>query len=155
MKEKTGSKRIKLKSWLQFLTALAFIVLAASAGSFLRLRYDLTEDKRFTLSGATRNVLNHLKSDIFIQVYLDGDIPIPLKRLKRSVGEMLDEFKIASGRKIDYEFINPSDGKDQKQRDNLYQTLEKKRVKSDTAGSWRLGRGFQPENHLSRYDSKL
>ena len=29
---------------------------------------------------------------------------------------MLDEFRIASGRKIDYEFINPSEGKDAKQR---------------------------------------
>ncbi len=126
MKEKTGYNSIKLKGWLQFLTALAVIVLVASASNFLRLRYDLTEDKRFTLSGATRNVLSHLKIDIYIQVYLDGEIPIPLKRLKRDVGEMLDEFRIASGRKIDYEFINPSDGKDQKQRDNLYQTLEKK-----------------------------
>ena len=35
-----------------------------------------------------------------------------MKRLKRSVREMLDEFRIASGRKIDYEFINPSEGKD-------------------------------------------
>ena len=35
-------------------------------------------------------------------------MPIPLKKLKRSVREMLDEFRIASGKKIDYEFINPS-----------------------------------------------
>jgi gliding-associated putative ABC transporter substrate-binding component GldG len=94
--------------------------------SFLRLRYDLTEDKRFTLSEPTRHVLSHLKNDIYIQVYLDGEIPIPLKRLKRSVGEMLDEFRIASDRKIDYEFINPSAGKDIKQRESLYETLAKK-----------------------------
>ena len=62
-------------------------------------------------------MLSDIKNDIYIQVYLDGDIPIPLKRLKRSVREMLDEFRIASGRKIDYEFINPSDGKDAKQRE--------------------------------------
>ena len=49
-----------------------------------------------------------------------------LKRLKRSVGEMLDEFRIASGRKIDYEFINPSAGKDAKQRETQYQALVKK-----------------------------
>jgi ABC-2 type transport system permease protein len=126
MTEITGNKRIKLKVWLQFLTAVAAIILVAIVSSFLRFRYDLTEDKRFTLSGPTRNVLSHLKNDIYIQVYLDGEMPIPLKRLKRSVAEMLDEFRVASGRKIDYEFINPSGNKDSRQREAQYQTLIKK-----------------------------
>jgi gliding-associated putative ABC transporter substrate-binding component GldG len=121
--EKQGDKNIRIRGWLQLLTAIAVIILVVTASSFLRLRYDLTEDKRFTLSQPTRKVLNDLKSDIYVQVYLDGDIPIPLKRLKRSVGEMLEEFRIASGRKIDYEFINPSEGKDTKQRESLYQNL--------------------------------
>jgi ABC-2 type transport system permease protein len=123
MMENKGISNIKLKSWLQFLSVIAGIVLLVAVSSFMRLRYDLTEDKRFTLSEPTRKVLNNLKNDIFIQVYLDGDIPIPLKRLKRSVGEMLDEFRIASGRKIDYEFINPSGGKDAKQREAQYRVL--------------------------------
>ena len=126
MADRTGNKRIKYKSWLQFLTAVAVIILVAAASSFLRLRYDLTEDKRFTLSEPTHRILGHLKNDIFIQVYLDGEIPIPFKRLKRSVGEMLDEFRIASGRRIDYEFINPSGAKDSKQRESLYQNLVNK-----------------------------
>jgi len=126
MTEKTGDRGIKLKSWLQLLTVVAGIILVSVISSFLRFRYDLTEDKRFTLSRPTRQVINHLKNDIYIQVYLEGEIPIPLKRLKRSVGEMLDEFRIASGRKIDYEFINPSGGKDSRQRESQYQALEKK-----------------------------
>lgn len=123
---KAFSKSIKLSSWLQFLTIVAGIILVASASSIIRFRFDLTEDKRYTLSEPTRKVLSVIKNDIFIQVYLDGEIPIPLKRLKRSVREMLDEFRIASGRKIDYEFINPSDGKDTKQRETQYQSLKTK-----------------------------
>ena len=122
----TGSannRNIKFISWLQFISATAGIILLASASSFLRLRIDLTEDKRYTLSAPTKKVLSGIKNDIFVQVYLDGEMPIPLKRLKRSVMEMLDEFRIASGRKIDYEFINPSGGKDTKQRQSLYQSL--------------------------------
>ena len=117
------NKAVKLKTWLQFLTIVAVIILAVFASSLLRFRYDLTEDKRFTLSEPTRTVLSHLKNDIYIQVYLAGEIPIPLKRLKRSVGEMLDELRLASGRKIDFEFINPSEGKDARQRETQYQTL--------------------------------
>ena len=106
--------------------AVAAIILFASLTSFMRVRLDLTEDKRYTLSEQTRKILTNLKNDIFIQVYLDGEIPIPLKRLKRSVREMLDEFRIASGRKIDYEFINPSEGKNVQQRNAQYQALAKK-----------------------------
>jgi ABC-2 type transport system permease protein len=123
MTENTGNRKLRLKTWLQFLMVIAGVIIISFASSYLRLRYDLTEDRRFTLSGPTLKVLENLKNDIFIQVYLDGEIPIPLKRLKRSVEEMLDEFRAASGRKIDYEFINPSAGKDEKQRQVLYQSL--------------------------------
>ncbi len=121
-----SNRNIRLRSWLQLLTTVAGIILLAVLGSLLRLRLDLTEDKRYTLSNPTKKVLLGLKNDIYIQVYLDGDIPIPLKRLKRSVGEILEEFRIASGRKIDYEFINPSEGKDAKQREAQSQVLENK-----------------------------
>jgi ABC-2 type transport system permease protein len=126
MTDSGNNKNTKSKSWLQFLTIVTGIILLASATTLFRLRLDLTEEKRFTLSQPTRKVLTRLKNDIYIQVYLDGEIPIPLKRLKRSVREMLDEFRITSGRKIDYEFINPFEGKDKKQREIQYQALVNK-----------------------------
>jgi ABC-2 type transport system permease protein len=126
MIKKTDNKNIRLTSWLQFLTAVGGIILVAYLSSLIRVRLDLTEDKRYTLSLPTRNVLSHIKNDIYVQVYLDGELPIPLKRLKRSVKEMLDEFRIESGRKMDYEFINPSEGRDAKQRKSQYQALIKK-----------------------------
>jgi ABC-2 type transport system permease protein len=126
MKAGVKNNKIKFRSWLQFITAMAVISLLAYVSSIVRIRIDLTGDKRFTLSEPTLNVLSGIKNDVYIQVYLDGEMPIPLKRLKRSVREMLDEFRVASGRKIDYEFINPSEGKDSKQRENLYQSLTDK-----------------------------
>ncbi len=118
-----SSSNIRLRSWLQFISAVAGIILLATVSSFVRLRLDLTEDKRFTLSDPSRRVLSGIKNDVFVQVCLDGEMPIPLKKLKRSVREMLDEFRIASGKKIDYEFINPSEGRDAKQRQASYQSL--------------------------------
>ncbi|MEI6050468.1 MAG: gliding motility-associated ABC transporter substrate-binding protein GldG [Bacteroidota bacterium] len=123
MRVSANGKSTKFRTRLQLLAAVAAIILVASVSSLIRLRFDLTEDKRYTLSAPTRKVLSAIKNDIYIQVYLDGEIPIPLKRLKRSVGEMLDEFRIASGRKIDYEFINPSGNRDPKQRETQYQAL--------------------------------
>ena len=119
-------KSIKIRSWLQFLTAVAGIIFVAVVSSFIRVRFDLTEDKRYTLSDPTRKVLSGIKNDLYIQVYLDGEMPIPLKRLKRSVREMLDEFRLASDQKIDYEFINPAKSSNIQQRNALYQVLENK-----------------------------
>ena len=148
MKITSNKKSIKFRSWLQFITIVAMVVLVASASSLIRVRYDLTEDKRYTLSKPTRKILSAIKNDIYIQVYLDGEMPIPLKRLKRSVGEMLDEFRIASGRKIDYEFLNPAEGKDPKKREAQYQALINKGLApvdvhaSDAEGSSSVKRIF-------------
>ncbi|HUV00021.1 MAG TPA: gliding motility-associated ABC transporter substrate-binding protein GldG [Bacteroidales bacterium] len=119
-------KNNRVKSVLQFISAVVVVICLAAAGSFLRVRVDLTEDKRFTLSEPTRNVLSGLRNDIFIQVYLEGEMPIPFKRLKRSVKEMLEEFRIISKRRLDYEFINPSEGKDTGERESLYKELRAK-----------------------------
>jgi ABC-2 type transport system permease protein len=116
----------ELRNWLRLILTLSAVIIIASASMILRLRADLTEDNRYTLSAPTRKILSEIKNDIYVQVYLEGDIPIPLKRLKRSVTEMLDEFRIASGRKIDFEFINPSEGKNAEERNTLYQSLAKK-----------------------------
>lgn len=126
MERSVNSSKMKLKNWLQFFLIVSLVLLAGSAVSVLNLRLDLTEDNRYTLSYPAKEILSGIKNDIFVQVFLDGDIPVPLKRLKRSVREMLDEFRIASGRRIDYEFINPSGGKDVKQRETQYQYLVNK-----------------------------
>ena len=120
----TGNiKSIRIRSWLQFTALLFLVVLVSVPGSLLRIRIDLSEDKRYTLSTQTREVLAGIQNDIFVQVYLDGEMPIPFKHLKRSVREMLDEFRIASGRKIDYDFINPAESDNADQRNAIFESL--------------------------------
>ena len=120
------SRNQEKRNWFRFGITVAAVVVAAVAVSFLRLRADLTEDRRYTLSEPARKVLSGIKNDIFVQVYLDGEMPIPFKRLKRSVSEMLDEFRIFSGRKVDYDFINPSESNDLEKREALYKSLLEK-----------------------------
>lgn len=114
---------MRKKALMQLLTVVALVVIISYFVSFLRIRLDLTADKRYTLSEPTQEILENLTNDIYVQVYLDGEMPIPLKRLRRSVLEMLEEFRIASGRKIGYEFINPADTRDASQREAHYRAL--------------------------------
>ncbi|MDT8400374.1 MAG: gliding motility-associated ABC transporter substrate-binding protein GldG [Bacteroidales bacterium] len=99
---------------------IVILLLMAIFSSFISFRIDLTSDKRHTLSDQTKEILSGLEDDIFFQVYLDGEMPIAFKKLRRSVRAMLDEFRMYSGRKVDYQFINPS-GADQEEERNRQQ----------------------------------
>ncbi len=70
---------------------------------------DLTEEKRFTLTRPTRELLRGLKDRIYIQVLLEGEFPAGFKRLQTASREMLDEFRSESGY-IDYQFEDPGEG---------------------------------------------
>ena len=118
----TSSGNIRVSSWIRFILILSVIIIVASSSLLVNIRLDLTGDKRYTLSPQTKNILSDLENDIFIQVFLDGEMPIPMKRLRRSVKDILEEFRIISHRKVDYEFINPSEG-DQQQRNSQYNSL--------------------------------
>jgi gliding-associated putative ABC transporter substrate-binding component GldG len=70
---------------------------------------DLTEEKRFTLTRPTKELLKGLKDQIYIQVLLEGEFPAGFKRLQTATREMLDDFRSVSGY-VDYQFEDPSVG---------------------------------------------
>lgn len=124
--KRSGTGKIKFSSWMQFIMIATVAIAIYILSTFIHLRLDLTEDQRYTLSRPTHEILSKLRNDVYIQVYLDGEMEIAFRRLRRSVKEMLDEFRVASGKKVDYEFINPFVGKDVKTRNNQYQALVNK-----------------------------
>ncbi|MCK5367495.1 MAG: Gldg family protein, partial [Cyclobacteriaceae bacterium] len=116
----------KLESILYFLIGLFVIIVANQLSSRLFYRYDLTEEKRFTISEASIRVLENLKETVYIDVYLEGDLPAGVKRLQKSVKETLDEYKIYAGSNLQFRFINPSTAKGEKARQEFYESLIKK-----------------------------
>lgn len=78
-------------------------------GNAFFTHYDLTEEKRFTLSKPTENLLHGLDDVVYIEVLLEGEFPAGFKRLQRSVKEMLDDFRSESGY-IEYTFMDPNRG---------------------------------------------
>jgi ABC-2 type transport system permease protein len=115
-----------LKNILQLLLIFLIIALVGYLSSVWYFRLDLTSEKKYTLSKATRNILEDLQGDVFIQVYLDGDMPIGFKRLKKASRELLDEFRVYSKRKVSFDFINPSDEENLKERNKIYKDLFEK-----------------------------
>lgn len=125
--EKTQSKQKSMKrnSLVQLVAGLLIIILANFIGSFLFTRFDLTAEKRYSLSPATKELLKGIDDIVFFRIYLDGDFPAGFKRLKNSTKEMLDEFR-AYNKNIQYEFINPSASESEQERNDTYQLLIEK-----------------------------
>jgi ABC-2 type transport system permease protein len=86
-------------------------------------RLDLTEEKRYTISDATRQMLLGLEEDVEITVYLEGDINPGFKRLQKSVEETLEEFKVYTGSNLSYRFVNPLDAVAPDQRQDFFVQL--------------------------------
>ena len=52
-------------------------------------RLDLTQEKRFTITDATKNLLKNLDDEVYVKVYLTGDkLPSGFKRLENAVKEI-------------------------------------------------------------------
>jgi gliding-associated putative ABC transporter substrate-binding component GldG len=101
--------------------AIVFIICYIS--SYIFFRIDLTQEKRFTISPVSKNILKKLPDEVLIKVYLDGDIPLGFKRLQKAVREMLDEFRIYAGQNINYQFIDPYSNKNNKAVNDLIKDL--------------------------------
>ena len=107
---------------LQLIMVLVVIVAVNIIGSYIFTRFDLTSEKRYTLSEETQTLLKEIDDIVYFRVYLDGEFPAGFKRLRRETKELLDEFR-AYNKNIEYEFINPSSSENQQERNTTYQLL--------------------------------
>lgn len=100
-------KKGKSRLWL----VLTVAVLAALnwLASLYHTRIDLTNEKRFTLSGSTKKILKGLDDLVEVKVFLKGDFPSGFKKLANSTEETLQEFKEVAGKNLKYEFVSPDD----------------------------------------------
>ncbi|MEO6131676.1 MAG: GldG family protein, partial [Saprospiraceae bacterium] len=75
-------------------------------------RVDLTEDKEFTMSKATKNILHDLEDPVTVKAYFSENLPAEFERVKTDFQNLLIEYNNISKGKVNYQFINP--GIDQK-----------------------------------------
>ena len=115
-------KNLKKNQLIAFVVTLALIAVLNVIGSFVFTRFDLTSEKRYTLSETTKETLRSLDDYVYFKVYLEGDFPAGFKKLRRETKEMLDEFR-AYSKYIDYEFINPTEGIDRTEINENYKLL--------------------------------
>lgn len=103
-----------MKSLKKYTLSLSLVVVVLAAVLFLSQilykRFDLTADKRYTLSPTTLQVLSQVKTPVNVKVLLKGNIPAEYKRLQVETLQLLEEYK-AKNKNIHFEFLNPLEGK--------------------------------------------
>lgn len=70
---------------------------------------DLTEEKRFTLTSGSKQLLREVDDVIFVRVLLDGEFPAGFKRLQNATRDMLAKFR-SENSLVEYEFEDPAAG---------------------------------------------
>lgn len=120
------SKNIRRQNILGIVAAVAVIVFVNIISSYLFTRFDLTSEKRYTLSDSTKDMLKGIDDEVMFRIYLDGDdLPAEYRRFRSDIKNMLDQFR-AYSRNIEYEFVDPNTFKTDEEKMQFYQTLVKK-----------------------------
>lgn len=104
---KASSRILSSKYW--WIILLVILVGVNYLASMVHVRFDLTKEKRYTLSQATRNFLKNIDDDVEIDVFLKGEFPSGFRKLANSTDEFLRLLKDRNGSRIHYRFISPED----------------------------------------------
>lgn len=100
-------KRSKILVQLGLFAAILIVVNLIASNLYFRL--DFTEDKRYTLSDATRQTLEELEDVVTITAYFTADLPPQLLSTRQDFQDLLIEYETISGGNVVFEFINPNE----------------------------------------------
>ncbi len=116
----TTSKKKNIQSLLGIIS-LVFWLNILSNGFFHR--FDLTKDKRYTLSTTSLNIIKQVQNPLYVKIYLQGDLAPEFKRLQNETRDLFEEFQ-AYNKNIIFEFVDPLENEDESM-DNIKELYRK------------------------------
>jgi gliding-associated putative ABC transporter substrate-binding component GldG len=91
--------------WPGLVTGLLLLNFLAAIFHF---RIDLTEEKRYSLSTPTKQLLSNLDNTVVIDVFLTGsELPAVVRKFRNALMDFLSETKEWGKTRLQYNFINP------------------------------------------------
>lgn len=121
-------KNLRRSNILEIVAVLLALIFVNIISSYLFTRLDLTEEKRYTLSDATKELLKNIDEPALFRVYLEGDeLPAEYRRFRNEIKDMLDQFR-AYNRYVEYEFVDPNKFETDEDKMQFYQKLAQKGI---------------------------
>lgn len=116
--------KLSTKHNLKTLGITIFILVVLNVlGTLFFHRFDLTKDKRYTLSPTSLGILKQVKNPLSIKIYMAGDLPADFRRLQQETKQLLEEFQ-AYNNNIVFEFVDPLENEEES--DELTKSLFQK-----------------------------
>ncbi|MHA4845148.1 gliding motility-associated ABC transporter substrate-binding protein GldG [Flavitalea antarctica] len=115
------NKLLSSKYWWIYLLLILIGINYVASG--IHYRFDLTEERRYTLSEPTKRLLRNLDDRVSITFFLDGEMPAPFKKLSDESKELLQEFKELGKANIQLKFGRPGEGLNDTARVNFINYL--------------------------------
>ncbi|MGC9982562.1 MAG: GldG family protein [Polyangia bacterium] len=94
---------------LYALFVVGVVVLINLIGTRFFGRLDLTENKVYTLSQPSRDLVKTLPDFLTVKAFISSDLPPEIKTLSRYVRDMVDEYRTSSNGKFRWEAVPDSD----------------------------------------------
>ncbi len=96
----------KNNPYIKILVVFIILIAVNILGSYAFKRFDLTHDKRYTLSAETIRLVEQIEKPLLIKVYLQGSFPAEFKRLQVETNQFLQELSEINDH-VKFRFIDP------------------------------------------------
>ncbi len=103
------------KNSLSIIWVVGIIILVNFISKELFFRLDTTENKEFTLSNATKNILKNLEDPITVTSYFTKDLPPQYSKTLTDFEDLLKEYNSRSKGMVNFEFVNPNESTEKEQ----------------------------------------
>ena len=87
-----------MKFWKGIAAMVALVVINILVHQFV-VRWDMTNDRRYSIAPATRTLIHDLDAPLQVTILLDGELNAGFQRLQRATIEMVEELEAARGEK--------------------------------------------------------
>lgn len=95
-------KYINREKWIKFLLYTAVIILINLVSATLFFRIDLTENKTYSLSGASKSLVASLEEPLTVRVFLSENMPQPYNNLEQQMRDLLQEYALEGNNNFNY-----------------------------------------------------
>lgn len=85
-----------MKFWKGIAAMVALVVINILVHQFV-VRWDMTNDRRYSIAPATRTLIHDLDAPLQVTILLDGELNAGFQRLQRATIEMVEELEAARG----------------------------------------------------------
>jgi ABC-2 type transport system permease protein len=121
-------KSNRLEDLLRLVLVIVTILLVNELVDRFPFRLDLTEEKRYSISEATQRQLGNLEDVVYVEVYLEGELPSGFKRLQKSIKELLEQFAYYADDNVQFTFVDPDLAKTDRSKNEYYRYLAEKGI---------------------------